>query len=139
DAPGRGLDLTLLQGAQFGMAALQVGGVLMLAHRRAPERRAAGLTPLLALPAGASGQGSLRLGGRNRETKLMHYRLDITSDGSIVRSWPLIALAPDQQWEAMVALPARSGPTAFEAELYKLDPPETAYRRVVFWSSQKAK
>jgi uncharacterized membrane protein len=139
DAPGRGLGLTLLQGAQLGMAALLVGGALMLARDGATERRGDGFTQLWALPADASGQGSLRLGVSNRESKIMHYRLDITSDGSVVRSWPLIALAPDEQWETMVALPARPGPTAFEAELYKLDTPETAYRRVVFWNDQKAK
>ena len=76
---------------------------------------------------------SVRLGVSNRESGDVGYRLLVTASGTIIGSWPRITLGPDEQWETTVALPtAQPAATTVEAVLYRLDAPETAYRRVLF-------
>jgi len=49
-------------------------------------------------------------------------------------------LGPDEQWEATVTLPTTQPISAtVEAVLYRLDVPETAYRRVLFRRDSSAK
>ena len=82
----------------------------------------------------------MRLGVNNREPGAIGYRLLVTASGTIIGSWPRITLGPDEQWEATVALPTAQPPAAtIEAVLYRLDAPETAYRRVLFRRGGAAK
>jgi len=129
----RAAGLTLVQGGMLGLAALLAAGALLIARDGAMQQRATGLTQLWVLPDRAASQESVRLGVSNREPGQIAYRLLVTASGTIIGSWPRITLGPDEQWEATIALPTAQPTSAtVEAVLYRLDAPETAYRRVLF-------
>src|SRR5262249_13317704 len=138
-APPRVAPMTLLGGGLLGLAALLVAGALLIARDGAIHQRATGFTQLWVLPDSAASQDHVRLGVSNREPGQVGYRLLVTASGTIIGSWPRITLGPDEQWEATVALPTAQ-PTAatVEAVLYRLDAPETAYRRVLFRRESQA-
>jgi len=97
------------------------------------QQRATGFTQLWVLPASAAKEDSVRLGVSNHEPGRIGYRLLVTASGTIIGSWPHITLGPDEQWEATIALPtAQPAAATVEAALYRLDAPDTAYRRVLF-------
>lgn len=127
------VSLTLRQAGMLSLAVLLVAGVILIARDGALQQRATGFTQLWVLPDSAAQADSVRLGVSNRETGQVGYRLLVTASGTIIGSWPRITLGPDEQWQATVTLPTAQ-PTAatVEAVLYRLDAPETAYRRVLF-------
>ena len=132
--------VTLAQGGLLGLAALLVAGALLIARDGAIQQRATGFTQLWVLPDSAAQTDSVRLGVSNREPGQIGYRLLVTASGTIIGSWPRITLGPDEQWETTVALPTVQPPAApIEAVLYRLDAPETAYRRVLFRRGSAAK
>jgi hypothetical protein len=132
--------LTLVEGGLLGLAALLVVGAVLIARDGAIQQRATGFTQLWVLPDSAAKADSVRLGVSNREPSAIGYRLLVTASGTIIGSWPRITLGPDEQWEATVALPtAQPASTTVEAVLYRLDAPETAYRRVLFRRDSAAK
>ena len=140
DTRQRGAGVTLAQGGQLGLAALLVAGALLIARDGAIQQRATGFTQLWVLPNSATQIDSVRLGVNNREPGAIGYRLLVTASGTIIGSWPRITLGPDEQWEVTVALPTAQPPAAtIEAVLYRLDAPETAYRRVLFRRGGAAK
>ena len=132
--------LTLVEGGLLGLAALLVIGAVLIARDGAIQQRATGFTQLWVLPDSAAKEDSVRLGVSNREPGQIGYRLLVTASGTIIGSWPQITLGPDEQWEATVALPtAQPASTTVEAVLYRLDAPETAYRRVLCRRDSAAK
>ncbi|SRR6266540_4169960 len=136
----RGAGMTLVEGGLLGLALLLVAGAVLIARDGAIQQRATGFTQLWVLPDSAAQVDSVRLGVSNREPGEIGYRLLVTASGTIIGSWPRIMLGPDEQWEATVALPAAQPAAAtVEAVLYRLDAPETAYRRVVFHRDSQAK
>jgi len=140
DTRQRGAGVTLAQGGLLGLAVLLVAGALLIARDGAIQQRATGFTQLWVLPNSATQIDSVRLGVNNREPGAIGYRLLVTASGTIIGSWPRITLGPDEQWEATVALPTAQPPAAtIEAVLYRLDAPETAYRRVLFRRGGAAK
>jgi len=125
--------MTLVEGGLLGLAALLVVGALLIARDGALQQRATGFTQLWVLPDSAAKDESVRLGVSNREPSDVGYRLLVTASGTIIGSWPQITLGPDEQWEATVALPTTQPiSTTVEVVLYRLDAPDTAYRRVLF-------
>ena len=140
DTRQRGAGVTLAQGGLLGLAVLLVAGALLIARDGAIQQRATGFTQLWVLPNSATQIDSVRLGVNNREPGAIGYRLLVTASGTIIGSWPRITLGPDEQWEVTVALPTAQPPAAtIEAVLYRLDAPETAYRRVLFRRGGAAK
>jgi len=136
----RGTGLTLAQAGLLSLAALLVAGAVVIARDGASQQRATGFTQLWVLPDSAAQKDSVRLGVSNREPGQIGYRLLVTASGTIIGSWPRITLGPDEQWEAIVALPTAQPISAtVEAVLYRLDAPETAYRRVLFRRDSQAK
>jgi Protein of unknown function (DUF1616) len=136
----RGTGLTLSQGGLLGLAALLVAGAVVIARDGAIQQRATGFTQLWVLPDSAAKADSVRLGVSNREPGQIGYRLLVTASGTIIGSWPRITLGPDEQWEATVALPtAQPAVVTVEAVLYRLDAPETVYRRVLLHRDSQAK
>jgi hypothetical protein len=128
----RASGLTAGQAGMLGLAALLVGGALLIARDGALQQRAGGFTQLWVLPDSAASQESVRLGLENREPGRSGYRLLVTASGTIIGSWPRITLGPDEQWEASIVLPTEQpAATTVEAVLYRLDAPETPYRRVL--------
>jgi len=136
----RGTGLTLSQGGLLGLAALLVAAAVVVARDGAIQQRATGFTQLWVLPDSAAKADSVRLGVSNREPGQIGYRLLVTASGTIIGSWPRITLGPDEQWEATVALPtAQPAVATVEAVLYRLDAPETVYRRVLLRRDSQAK
>jgi uncharacterized membrane protein len=124
--------MTLVEGGLLGLATLLVASALLIARDGAIQQRATGFTQLWVLPDSAAQADSVRLGVSNRESDDVGYRLLVTASGTIIGSWPRITLGPDEQWETTVALPtAQPSATTVEAVLYRLDAPETTYRRVL--------
>jgi hypothetical protein len=124
--------LTRTQGGLLGLALVLVAGSVLIARDGAIQQRATGFTQLWVLPDSAAQADSVRLGVSNREPGRSGYRLLVTASGTIIGSWQRITLGPDEQWEATVALPTTQPISAtVEAVLYRLDAPETAYRRVL--------
>jgi uncharacterized membrane protein len=133
DAKSRIAGMTLIESGLLGLAVLLVVGALVIARDGAMQQRATGFTQLWVLPDNAAKEDSVRLGVSNRESGQIGYRLLVTASGTIIGSWPRITLGPDEQWETSVALPtAQPAAATVEAVLYRLDAPETAYRRVLF-------
>ncbi len=140
DPVQRAAGLTLAQGGLLGLAMLLVAGAVLIARDGAIQQRAAGFTQLWVLPDSAAQVDSVRLGVSNREPGEIGYRLLVTASGTIIGSWPRITLGPDEQWEATVALPtAQPAAATVEVLLYRLDAPETAYRRVLFRRDSQVK
>jgi hypothetical protein len=140
DPAPRAPNLTAVPGALLGLAVLLVAGALLIARAGALQQRETGFTQLWVLPDSAAKEESVRLGVSNREPGQIGYRLLVTASGTIIGSWSRITLGPDEQWETTVVLPTAQ-PTAatVEAVLYRLDAPETAYRRVLFRRDSQAK
>jgi hypothetical protein len=140
DTVPRSTGMTLAQSGLLGLAALLVASAVVIARDGAIQQRATGFTQLWVLPDSAARTDSVRLGVSNREPGQIGYRLLVTASGTIIGSWPRITLGPDEQWEATVALPtAQPAAATVEAVLYRLDAPETIYRRVLFHRDSQAK
>lgn len=77
-------------------------------------------------------QGTIRLGLRSEEFTDVQYRLELKIDNAVVKTWPSIDLKSGQEWETTTNL-AREQLEGkdVEALLYRLDKPDSIYRRVV--------
>ena len=140
EAVQRSAGMTLVEGGLLGLALLLVASAVLVARDGAIQQRAAGFTQLWVLPDSAAQVDSVRLGVSNREPGEIGYRLLVTISGTIIGSWPRIMLGPDEQWEATVALPtAQPAAATVEVLLYRLDAPETVYRRVLFRRDNQVK
>ncbi len=132
--------MTLVEGGLLGLAALLVVGALVIARDGAIQQRATGFTQLWVLPDSAAKEDSVRLGVSNREPGQIGYRVVATASGTIIGSWPQITLGPNEQWETTVTLPtAQPAAATVEVLLYRLDAPENAYRRVLFYRESALK
>ena len=52
-------------------------------------------------------------------------------DGQVIQDWLTLTLAPGEQWQQLVTLPAGHTSGQVEAVLFRADSPHTVYRRVV--------
>jgi hypothetical protein len=119
------------QGLLLGLAVLVVAAAIGLARTPLPPQGLQGYTLLWILPAGDGRLDAVRLGVSSEEFVPVAYKLQVTMDDQLVEEWPVIQLAPGEQWETTAALPANmSGTAAVEATLYRLDAPNVVYRRV---------
>jgi uncharacterized membrane protein YhdT len=74
---------------------------------------------------------AVRLGIHSFEATSETYRLTMAVNGIQVNMWPSIVLAPQAEWERLVAILPRSTSSAYvEVRLYKSDKPETVYHEV---------
>jgi uncharacterized membrane protein len=127
---------TFRQGLLLGLAALVVGGAVVVSVIGAEQQPRPGFTQLWILPSGgASTKNAVRLGVSNMETTAMDYRLDVNIDGKVVKEWPSINLHPEGKWEVTFVLPSTNpaGNAKVEADLYRTDVPGKIYRSVVLW------
>ena len=91
-----------------------------------------GFTQLWMLPVAPTGTSSaVRLGVRSFEDTTVTYRITITMNGQVVRAWSSVSLQPEQTWNQVVQLPTSGTHSLYiEAQLYRLDHPQTVYRNV---------
>lgn len=118
------------QGILLSLAGLLVVTALNIARIPPPAQDLQGYSLLWMLP----DQGSrerLRIGIRSQEFAVVRYRLQIKQDGRIVQEWAPLELKPGEQWDTNATLPAQPPGSQTEALLYRLDAPNTVYRRVM--------
>jgi uncharacterized membrane protein len=124
----------------LGLAALVVVVGLRLARTPVPSQGFQGYTFLWILPANENAHDAVRLGVSSNEFAATSYRLQVKVNDAILREWPVIELAPGEQWEATVVLPAaQAQDERVEALLYRSDAPDTVYRRGLLWLGQASK
>jgi uncharacterized membrane protein len=118
------------QGILLSLAGLVVVTTLGIARIPAPAQEAQGYSLLWMLPDQGRRQ-VVRIGISSQEFAVARYRLQIKQDGRIVQEWTPLELKPGTQWDTTVRLPAQRPGSHTEALLYRLDAPNTVYRRVM--------
>lgn len=120
--PGRALLLALC-------SLVLVGGAAALARTPLPAERIEGYTTLWLVPAETS-PGAVQIGVSSSELRTTSYRLELHAGGEPLLSRPL-TLETGQEWDATVdASSVPASRRSFEALLYRIDAPDTPYRRV---------
>jgi len=71
----------------------------------------------------------IQIGIQSFETTPVTYRILVTNNGVKVATWSSLILSPQQKWEQSISLKPEIADTMYvEAQLYRLDKPETVYR-----------
>jgi len=122
-------DLNVRQLLMFGLAVCITLGAIGLARYGAVQQQSAGFTQLWIQPADQGGMPNVRIGVESMEQRPIQYRLELKSNGSVIREWSSINVAPGKAWETTVALGTSAGPV--EAVLYRTEAPEMVYRFVI--------
>lgn len=125
------LAISSMQVFGIGAASLIFVGAIAIARTPVSASNVSGYSQLWMLPVNYT-QRDVKLGLRSEEFTDVQYRLEVRVGDTLIREWPLIKLQPDQQWEVDLELPVvHSVGRDVEAQLYRLDKPDTVYRRVV--------
>jgi uncharacterized membrane protein len=111
----------------FGLAVAVVVAAILLARWGVQEQNA-NFTQLSLTPAKNSA-GSVQLQIVSTEQTSLKYRLQLLNGSQVVKEWPSIELAPEQTWQETVPVTPTNG-NKLQALLYRLDDPNTVYRRV---------
>ena len=111
----------------FGLALVVVVGAILLA-RWGDQEQNANFTQLSLIPA-KNNSGSVQLQVVSTEQTTLKYRLQLLNGNQVVKEWPSIELAPEQTWQEIVPVAPSNG-SKLQAILYRLDDPNTVYRRV---------
>lgn len=117
----------------FGLAILITAGAIMLAQKGATEMKGPGFTQLWMLSADNPRPDTIRLGINNLESKPMGYALRVNAGSQILGDWNSLSIESGQSWESTIDLPSGSESPTVEAQLYRLDAPQTPYRHVTLW------
>jgi uncharacterized membrane protein len=126
--------LGIYQGLPLAVAVAVAGAALAVAINGAIRHPSQGFTQLWILPANGATTDVVQLGVSNMEMKAMTYRVQLMIGDMVVGDWEQVELQHGQNWTTEFALPVKgSGVEIVEAELYRLDAPETIYRRVKLW------
>ncbi len=71
------------------------------------------------------------IGVQSFETTSVSYRVVVTVDGAQADTWPSIVLAPQEKWvQSVPVTPDTASTMSIEAQLYRADKPNIAYRNV---------
>jgi len=116
----------------FGLATVIAVLSILYAALGAIQQPHTGFTQLWMLPAGQVGKScAVHLGVRSFETTSVTYRITMTLNGAQKNPWSSITLDTQQEWERLVPIsPGGTSNVYVEAQLYRSDKPEAAYRKV---------
>ncbi|MBA2678727.1 MAG: DUF1616 domain-containing protein [Ktedonobacteraceae bacterium] len=91
-----------------------------------------GFTQLWLLPAKEEQKScALRLGVHNFELTSMNYRVVLSAQGDLMKTWSPVTLASQQEWNTTETFAtASSTNVSVKLQLYRLDRPESIYREV---------
>lgn len=122
--------VTLYDGTLFGLALLLAMAAIWFAIIR-PQIPRQSFTQFWMLPENNE-DCAVTIGMQSFESAAVEYRVIMTINGTQAGEWSPIALAPGGKWNRSVAIkPApASGDMYIEAQLYRLDEPESMYRNV---------
>lgn len=130
--PKAKVNLNFAQGVLLAHAIVILTLALVIGFTPAAKAGFQGYSLLWVLPDTAAQPAGIRVGVRSMEFAPTRYRLVVKADQKLAYEWAVIELDPKQQWETQVVLPAEQLQRgAVEAELYRLDQPNTVYRHVV--------
>lgn len=133
----RGPALSLRHGLLLVLAAALVAGAVAAVRAPVASQGLQGYTALWLVPAANGDRRSVRLGIGSQEFASTRYRLRLEMNRRVIRDWPAIELGTGERWEQQIELPADLPDGAVDAVLYRLDSPESVYRRVTLWRSTK--
>lgn len=135
------IGLSLRQVLLLTLALVVLSGAVVISIVGAIRQPFPGFTQLWILPAGGtSPKNAVRLGINNMESTPTDYRLDVSVNGKVVKSWPSISLGLQEKWETTLVLPQVKPANSVEVEalLYRIDASTKLYRHVVLWLSTTA-
>ena len=74
---------------------------------------------------------AVRLGVRSFEVTSVKYRVTMTINGTLAKTWSPVVLAPQDEWDQLVPLTSGTTDNMYvEVQLYRSDKPEIVYREV---------
>src|SRR5512143_90654 len=115
--------LLLLLALAIGIAALTI------ARAPAAPPSIEGYTALWVVPSD-SAKSPVGFGVSSSEVSPVEYSLEIKVNGQVINRAPNFTLRPGEKWEATLDLPAApAGNARLEADLYRLDRPQSIYRQ----------
>jgi uncharacterized membrane protein len=112
----------------LAMAVIVIGFSITLAISPKPADNIQGYTSLWISPPPDNQPGTLLVGVHSQELKTTQYRLQVSFNGQLIQEWTNLSLAPGNQWEQSITVPAGQG--TVEAVLYRADKPGAVYRHV---------
>jgi uncharacterized membrane protein len=131
-----GIGLSVRQGAMLVLAMAVIGGSLTRATAGVAQQQTPGFTQLWILPASkGQPQNTVQLGVKNMESTTTSYQLIVTVDGRTAATWHALALTPGRTWQTTITLHGSRASSTVVAALYRMDAPQTVYRRVALRSS----
>ncbi|GAC1398992.1 MAG: hypothetical protein NVS4B12_05010 [Ktedonobacteraceae bacterium] len=126
------LRFTIFDGILLGLATLVAILSVLYSIIGAAQQPYPGFTQLWMLPQVRTGKScAVQLGMQSFESTSTTYRITMTTNGGQATSWSSIVLAPQQKWQHLVPIAPEAIDTIYvEAQLYRLDKPQTVYRSV---------
>lgn len=112
-------------------AGLVVVGAYMVTRTATLQQQYPGFTQLWLLRAGSTDQKSVLVGVRNMEDVPVNYRVELTVGTTLVAQWQSMTLQDGEEWQQVISLANQQIPNGDEVvvNLYRLDDPQTVYRR----------
>ena len=123
--------ITINQSILFGLAILVATAAVWLSLIRLPATQA-DFTQFWMLPSThANNSCAVLIGVQSNESTPVTYRIVVKINGTQVNSWSSVALAPQEKWEQSVSIKPETATSLYiEAQLYRVDKPDSAYRDV---------
>jgi len=129
--------LDIRQGVLFGLAAVIAGGALAVASLGVLNQPSQRFTQFWILPVKDANVDTVQVGISNMETTDISYKVELKIGKKVIRDWSPIELKRGENWTVEFALPKKQTEVEMvEALLYRLDSPDTIYRRVTLWRVQ---
>jgi uncharacterized membrane protein len=125
------LRVTIYDGILFGLAILVATAAIWFAIIRPLEPQSS-FTQFWMLPANQANKScAVSIGVQNFELTLVTYHVVMAVDGTQASSWSSIVLAPRKEWvRSVLLMPRLASSMSIEAQLYRVDKPDTVYRNV---------
>jgi len=118
------------------LAGVIVAGALLVARGGALDQPRPGFTQFWMVP--GETPASVQIGVKNEEGEAVPYRLVVLQGKTTIQTSYEELLGSGASWTAIISLPADAGTTSqpIEAQLYRIDKPDSVYRNVTLWVSE---
>lgn len=115
----------------FGLAIIVATGAIWSSILRPPQPQPS-FAQFWMLPSSQSSNScAVQLGLQSHETTSVSYRIVMKVNGTQLKSWPLIVMNPQKEWDQSISLASViQGSSDIEAQLYRVDMPEQTYQDV---------
>jgi hypothetical protein len=120
--------LPLRHGILLALAIVVIGLALKLTLTPQSLKNIQGYTSLWIVPGPKDRPDTFLVGIHSQELENTRFNLKVTYNNSLQQEWSDISLAPGDQWQQSITLPAGQG--LAEAILYRASDPSVVYRHV---------